>query len=54
MMSLKTWADWYLEDSLLESCMVALKAGLMMFMFATWTVGPDVVWVTWEQCGKAL
>ena len=52
--SLKTWADWYLEDSLLESCRVALKAVFMVFLLATLTVGPDVVWATWEQFGKAL
>ena len=34
-MSLKTWAEWDLEDSLLESCRVALKDGLMMFLLAT-------------------
>ena len=33
--SLKTWEDWDLEDSLLESCMVALRAGLMMCLLAT-------------------
>ena len=33
-MSLKTWADWALEDSLIESCK-ALKAGLMMFLLDT-------------------
>ena len=45
--SLKTWADCALEDSLLKSCRLALKAGLMMFPLATYTVGPDVVWATW-------
>ena len=34
-MSLKTWADCDLEESLIESCKVALKAGLMMFLFTT-------------------
>ena len=34
-MSLKTWSDCALEDSLLESCKVELKAGLMMFLLAT-------------------
>ena len=33
-MSLKTWADWALKDSLFESCRVALKAGLMIFPLA--------------------
>ena len=53
-MPLKTWGDCALEDSLFESCKLALKAGLMMFPLATCTVGPDVVWATWEQCGKAM
>ena len=34
-MSLKTWVDWDLEDSSLESFRVALKDGLMMFPLAT-------------------
>ena len=34
-MSLKTWADCALEDTLLKSCRVALKAGLMMLPLAT-------------------
>ena len=34
-MSLKTWAYCALEDSLLESCKVVLKAGLMTFLLAT-------------------
>ena len=34
-MLLKTWADCALEESLLESCKVALKAGLMMFPLDT-------------------
>ena len=34
-MSLKTWAEYALEESLIESCKVALKAGLMMFPLAT-------------------
>ena len=34
-MQLKTWADWDLEDILLDSCRVALKAGLMMCPLAT-------------------
>ena len=34
-MLLKTWADCDLEESLLESCKLALKAGLMMFLLAT-------------------
>ena len=34
-MSLNTWADCALEESLLESCKVALKAGLMMFLLGT-------------------
>ena len=34
-MLLKTWADWDLEDSLLESFRVELKAGLMMSQLAT-------------------
>ena len=34
-MSLKTWVDWALEDSLIESYRVALKAGLRMFPLAT-------------------
>ena len=34
-MLLKTWADCALEDSLLESCKVALKSGMMMFPLAT-------------------
>ena len=42
-MSLKTWADWAMEDSLLESCRVALKSDLMMCLLATCIVGPDVV-----------
>ena len=46
-MSLKTWAHWALEDSLLGSCRVALKAGLMMLPLATRTFEPDVVWATW-------
>ena len=33
--SLKTWVEWDLEESLLESCRVELKAGLMMFPLAT-------------------
>ena len=53
-MSLKTWVDCAMEESLLKSFKVALKAGLMMFPFATWPVGQDVACVTWEQCGKTL
>ena len=34
-MSLKTWAEWAMEDSLLKSCRVVLKAGLMMYPLAT-------------------
>ena len=34
-MLLKTWEDCDLEESLLESCKVALKYGLMMFLLAT-------------------
>ena len=34
-MSLKMWADRGLEDSLLDSCRVARKAGLMMCPLAT-------------------
>ena len=34
LMPLKTWADCALEDSLLKSCKVALKAGWMMFLLA--------------------
>ena len=34
-MSLKTWADWDLEDSLFESFRVALNSGLMMILLAT-------------------
>ena len=34
-MSLKTWADYALEESLFESCKVALKSSLMMFLLAT-------------------
>ena len=34
-MSLKTWADCVLEESLFDSCKVARKAGLMMFPLAT-------------------
>ena len=54
LMSLKTWTDFDLEDSLLESCKVAPKAGLMMSPLATLTVVLDVVWATWEQCSKEL
>ena len=32
---LKKWADWDLEDNLLESYKVELKASLMMFPLAT-------------------
>ena len=53
-MSLKTWADCALEDNFLENFSVALKAGLIIFLLATSTVGPDVMWATWEQWGKAL
>ena len=53
-MSLKMWADWDLEDSLLESCRVVLKAGLLMCPLATLTVGLDVVWATWEKWGNAM
>ena len=53
-MLLKTWADIALEESLLESCKVALKAGLTMFLLDTWTAGTEVVYATWQQCGKAL
>ena len=34
-MLLKTWADCDLLESLFESCKVALKAGLMMFLLVT-------------------
>ena len=34
-MSLKAWEYWDLEESLLERCRVALKAGLMMFPLDT-------------------
>ena len=34
-MSLKTWTDCALEESLLESFKVALNSGLMMFSLAT-------------------
>ena len=51
---LKTWEDCAMEESFLKSCKVALKAGLMMFQLATWTVGPDVVCAMWDKCGKAL
>ena len=47
---IKAAADCALEDSFLQSRKVVLKTGLMMSPFATWTVGPDVVWATWEQC----
>ena len=33
--SLKTWADCALMDSFLDSCRVALKAGLIMCPLAT-------------------
>ena len=53
-MSLKTWADCAPEENLFKSCKVALKSGLMMFLLANWTFGPDLVCATWEKCGKAL
>ena len=34
-MLLTMWADCALEESLFESCKVALKAGLTMFLLAT-------------------
>ena len=34
-MSFKTWADCALEESLFDSCKVARKDGLMMFLLAT-------------------
>ena len=34
-MSFKAWAKCALDESLFESCKVALKAGLMMFPLAT-------------------
>ena len=51
-MSLKTWEDCALEESLLKSCKVALKDGLRMFLLATCTVGPDVVCAAWEKFGQ--
>ena len=43
-MYLKTWVECALGESLLESCKVALKAGLIMCPLATLTIGLDVVW----------
>ena len=41
--SLKTWANFALGESLLDIFKVAHMFGLMTFLFATLTVGPDVV-----------
>ena len=52
-MSLKTWADFALEESLFDIFKVAHKSGLMILPLATWTVGLNVVCVMWDQCGNA-
>ena len=40
-------------EILVEIFKVARRFGLMTFQFATWTVGPDVVGMMWEQCNRA-
>ena len=51
-MSLKTWVDCALGESLLDIFKVARKSGLTPLPLAIWTVGPDVVRTMWEQCGR--
>ena len=52
-MSLKTWANCALEESLFDIFKVARKSVLMILSLTTLNVGPGVVGVIWEQCGKA-
>ena len=51
--SLKTWADCALGESLFEIFKVDRKLGLMTLPLSTWTVGSDVVSMIWEQCSRA-
>ena len=52
-MLLKTCTDCALGEIVFVIFKVARKLGLMMLSLATWNVGPDVVRMMWEQCGRA-
>ena len=51
--SSKTWEDCALVESLVDIFKVARRFGLMTLPFASWTVGPDVVYTMWEQRERA-
>ena len=50
---LKTRADFALGEILLDIFKVARRSGLMTLTLENWTVGPDVVHIMWDQCGRA-